>query len=306
MNDSALSVAPAVPGAPADGLEVYDFGRSATLSREHARTLEAAFETFARQWAAQLSTSIRARTHVTVEGVEMQTYDEYAHSLPATTTLVVCALPDSDARLIVQFPLTAATGWIMQMVGGRVTETPEDRVLTAIEQSLVRSVMHATLENLTHALGGLLPEGASVASIQYSPHFAQVAAASAPVIVAHLSMRVSAMAVPVTVMLPAAMVQAGLDTSGIATTATPPGLMRRQVEEAPVELALRLSARTVRPAEVLQLSVGDVLAVPHSADRPLDLVVGEHVVATAAAGSSGARLACIVTAVVSDPVEESA
>lgn len=55
------------------------------------------------------------------------------------------------------------------------------------------------------------------------------------------------------------------------------------------------------PREVLDLSVGDVIAFPHSADRPMTLVVGDQTVATAAVGTAGARLACVVTTIVPDP-----
>ncbi|WP_258567098.1 FliM/FliN family flagellar motor C-terminal domain-containing protein [Microbacterium sp. Se5.02b] len=54
--------------------------------------------------------------------------------------------------------------------------------------------------------------------------------------------------------------------------------------------------------------MGDIVSFPHSADRPLLLAVGDQTVATAAVGSAGARLACVVTSTVPDPAvaEESA
>ncbi len=184
-------------------VEVYDFGRAATLSREHARTLELAFETFARQWSAQLSGKIHVRATIAVEHVGMLTYGEYAQSLPTTTTMIVCALPDSDERLIVQVPIPTATSWIVQMVGGRVTATAEDRTFTPIEQALIRSLIGDAIDHLTGSLDGLLPTGVAVAGIQYSSQFAQVAAAGEPVIVARLSMRHGGRTVPASIMLPA-------------------------------------------------------------------------------------------------------
>lgn len=184
-------------------VEVYDFGRAATLSREHARTLELAFETFARQWSAQLSGKIHVRATIAVEHVGMLTYGEYAQSLPTTTTMIVCALPDSDERMIVQVPIPTATSWIVQMVGGRSTSTAEDRTFTPIEQALIRSLIADAIDHLTGSLDGLLPAGVAVAGIQYSSQFAQVAAAGEPVIVARLSMRHGGRTVPASIMLPA-------------------------------------------------------------------------------------------------------
>jgi flagellar motor switch protein FliM len=305
IETSAPSAMPSGSGAVSD-VEVYDFGRPATLSREHARLLEVAFETFSRQWAAQLSAKIGVRAHVSVELVAMRTYDDYAASLPATTTLVVCALPETEERVIIQFPLSAGLAWIIQMVGGRPLGEPDERPFTPIEQALIRALMVDATENLTNALGGLLPHGLTINGIQYSSQFAQVAAASELVIAVHFSMRLGDRTIPASVMLPASLVLERLTTQDTEKTdAATPAMLHRQVEATPVDLTLRLAPRAVRPQEVLSLSIGDIVGFPHSADRPLDLVVDDHIIATAAVGTSGARLACVITATPSDPAEES-
>lgn len=306
IDDGVRSAARTQTAERTPEVEVYDFGRSATLSREHARTLELAFETFSRQWSAQLSARIHVRATIAVEHVGMLTYGEYAQSLPTTTTMIVCALPDSDERLILQVPTSTATSWIMQMVGGRTTGAAEDRTFTPIEQALLRSLVVDAIEHLAGALDGLLPAGVTVAGIQYSSQFAQVAAAGEPVIVARLSMRHGGRTVPASIMLPASVLAGFAVRSSEADRAATPGLVRRQVESTPVDLALRLAPRTVLPRDVLDLAVGDILSLPHSADRPLLLAAGDQTVATAAVGSAGARLACVVTTTVLESAQESA
>ncbi|WP_404473047.1 flagellar motor switch protein FliM [Microbacterium aerolatum] len=307
IEDSARSVVqaetPTGTSSPTADITVYDFERSATLSREHARALELAFETFSRQWSADLSGKIRGRATVSVEYVRMLTYGEYAQSLPTTTALVVCALPDSAERMIVQFPSSAATAWIVQMVGGRPTTTADERTFTPIEQALIGALMRDAIDLLTKTMDGLLPQGISITGIQYNSQFAQVAAATEPVIVAQLSMRLGGRSVPTSVMLPASILSMFRNVAASDESASPE-LVRRQVEETPIELALRLSPRTMLPREVLGLSVGDLVPLPHAADRPLMLLAGDQPIATAAVGTSGARLACVVTTTVSDPASE--
>ena len=287
-------------------VELYDFGRSTTLSREHARILEMAFETFARQWGSQLSARTHGRAHIGVEAVAMETYDEYARSLPSATTLVVCALPGTDLRAVFQFPASLATAWVVQMVGGRPMDVAEGRPLTHIEQALVRALMSDAVEHLTRSLDGLLPEGMSIVGIQHSSQFTQVASAKEPVIVAQFAVRSGGQELSASVMLPASVVLTAFTTLATgAGAAVSPAAIHEQVERTPVDLALQLSPRTVRPQEVLELAVGDVLTFPHAADRPLELMVAGRPIATAAVGTSGARLACVVTATTSaaaDPV----
>lgn len=276
--------------------ELYDFGRPAALSREHTRALAGAFDAFARQWAMQLTSKIRVRSHIAVERVTLETYDEYALILPSTTTLVVCTIGGSDDRGIVEFPVPTALSWIARMVGGEVPQQLDGRALTALEQSLLRALMDDTLAHLSTALGVLLTGGMSAGSVQYNAAFAQIASAQDLFVVARFSMRLGERTEAATVALPATIVLERLSRTASAThESADPAVVRMQVEETPVELTLRLATRSVRPGDVLGLAVGDVLALPHGQDRPLDLAIGEHVVATAAVGTNGARLACVVT-----------
>lgn len=286
-------------------VELYDFGRSTTLSREHARVLEMSFEAFARQWGSLLSARTHGRSQVTVRSVSMQTYDEYGRSLPPATTLVVCALPGSDARAVIQFPASLATTWVVQMVGGRPSGDAQERPLTHIEQALMRALIADAIDHLVRSFDGVLPEGISITGIQHSSQFSQVAAANEPVIVAVLPIGYSGGTADASVMLPASVVVRAL-AGGPANAPEDalPGMIDRQVERTPVDLALRLAPRSIRPHEVLDLAVGDLITFPHTADRPLELMVGDQSIATAAVGTSGARLACVVTATTPEPAQE--
>ncbi len=274
----------------------YDFGRPAALSREHTRALAGAFDAFARLWAMQLTSKARLRAHISVEKVTLETYDEYVSTVPATTTLVLCAAEDTDDRAIIEFPVSTALLWIVKMLGGDANRPLETRALTPIEQALLRSLMDETLAHLRGSLGGLLPDELAVTAVQYNAAFAQVVSAQDLVVVARFSMRLADRTEVASIALPAAVLLARLSDTASATHAlADPDAVRLHVEETPVELTLRLASRSMRPDEVLDLSVGDVIALPHGDDRPLHLAVGDHIVATAAVGANGARLACVVT-----------
>ncbi len=296
IEDSVRSSMPAHAVLPEGEIERYDFGRPATLSREHARVLELSFETFSRQWSAQLTARTRSRVQISLDSLTLETYDEYADGLPATPLVIVAALPDSDSRVLLEVPVSTALSWIVQMLGGRGTGPAAERALTQIEQALIRALATEAMENVTNSLGGLLPAGATISGLHYSVPFAQATAAGDLVIVARMSMRVGDRTVGASVALPAPIILSGLSVDHDAPASVPPELLRQQVELSPVELALRLAPRTIRPNEVLNLSVGDVISIAHAADRPLELVVGGTQLGTAAVGTSGARLACVVTA----------
>jgi len=284
-----------VPRVPGRTVELYDFRRPTTLAREHSRVLELSFETFARQWGTQLTAKVRVVSQVTCEEVLMQTYDEYAAGLPATTAMVLCQLEGADAKAVIQFPTAAGLAWVSNMLGGASGGEHEERKFTLIEQALVRRLMEDALEDLRYSLGQMLVNPISLDAIQYNSQFAQAAATSDLMIVSTYTVRVgdntskATLAIPADLLLP----QLG-ESNPTVSSENARELITSQLTWAPVEVSLRLSPAMVNPARILDLSVGDVLHLPHPQHRPLDLTVEGQQLAQAAVGSNGSRLACVI------------
>jgi len=288
-------------------VEPYDFRRPTTLAREHARVLEVAFDTFARQWGTQLTAKLRVRSEVTSHQVQMMTYDEYASSLPATTAMVLCPLAGMTAKAVVQFPTWAAFVWVSHMLGASKVGSLPDRTFTPVEEALVRSIVEDALDDLSYSFGSLLVDEVTVGGFQYDSQFAQVAAKSDSMIVATITIGVGnrvasgTMAIPARALLP----QLG-DDDASRTTLSPRELVHQQLAAVPVDVALRITPVTVRPADVLGLAVGDLLPLPHPQHRPLEITVDGVPVGSAAVGANGSRLAGVVVSVTTDPREGTA
>lgn len=288
-----VTILQAPSGAPE--APVYDFRRPTTLAREHSRVLELAFETFARQWGTQLTAKVRVLSQVECDSVQMQTYDEYAASLPATTAMVLCELGDVTPKAVIQFPTVAALSWVNAMLGGQGTPVDHERTFTQIEHALVRRLMDDALEDLRYSLGSILLAPITVDAIQYNSQFAQAAATNELMIVAGFELRVGDNIARATLALPAVAVLPQLgETNPTHSTENARELVDAQLAQVPVDVALRLTPANVRPSVVLDLRVGDLLPLPHPQHRPFDLTVGGQTVASAALGSSGSRLACVI------------
>lgn len=284
-----------VPARSGPAVEPYDFRRPTTLAREHTRVLELALETFARQWGTQLTAKVRVVSQVTCEQVVMETYDEYASSLPSTTAMILCTIAELDARAVIQFPASAALTWVSYMLGSNTAQVVPERKFTPLEQALVRRLFDDALEDLRYSLGPLLEAAISIDTIQYNSQFAQAAATADLMIVAHFAIRVGDSSTTATLAIPA---QALLPQLGQPAVQAASGNTRDQVAAqlgwVPVEVALSLTPVLVKPSRVLGLSVGDLLTIPHAQHRPLNLTVDGETLARAAVGANGARLACVV------------
>ncbi|PYY47299.1 hypothetical protein DEJ03_05460 [Curtobacterium sp. MCLR17_043] len=275
--------------------EVYDFARPSTLAREHARVLELAFETFARQWGTQLTAKVRAVSQVTCEQVEMTTYDEYAASLPALTGMVLLPITGLTPKGVLQVPLDAALTWVSHALGASKPLPTPDRTFTPIEQALVRKIVEDALDDLRYSFGGLLAQDVTVGGFQFNSQFAQAAQKGDLMIVASFSIRVGDRIAPGTLALPAEAVLPQLgEAAAHVSRADARALLDAQLESVPVGVSLRFAPAAVLPTQVLRLAVGDVLPLPHPQHRPLTIAVDGEPVGTAAVGANGSRLAGIV------------
>ncbi|MFJ4037742.1 flagellar motor switch protein FliM [Microbacterium sp. NPDC090007] len=276
----------------------YDFRRPAQLGREHARHLEAAFETFARQWASHLTAKVRMRTHLVPRGVEVVSYQEYADTLPATTAMVAGSTADREEPCVMQIGLDDALMWVVQMLGGRTAAPIEPRPLTPIESALILQLMQEGFALLSTCLGSLLPGPVTYSGLHYTPQYLQVISPGEAVIVARFDLRVGESRSTTTVMLPTAVVVDQLaETDRGAAAAPRRGRAADHVQRTPLDVTLRVTPRVIAAGEVLDLAPGDLLRFAHPETTPLEFVVGTTPVARAVAGAQGSRLACTITAI---------
>jgi flagellar motor switch protein FliM len=282
-----------------------------TLAREYGRLLEMAFETFARLWANQLALRLRIGASAGQVSVAMRSYDEYVTSLPATTALVLCTVEPGRRTALLQFPLDSALTWVDHLLGGPGTPNAvPERELTELEQHLVRELLRRTLADLDYAFTGIAALQPEFRGIQYNPQFVQAAEAPTPVIIARFALLLEGHEVPVSVMVPGegliASMRAGQNSEQrtpeeLAADAAARARLERAVQEAPVDVRVRFRTVTVRSRDVAALAVGDLLRLRHPAARPLDVVVGDRVLAQAAVGTHGSQLAGLVVHVKEKP-----
>lgn len=283
----------------------YDFRQPMTLPREYSRVLEMAFETFSRHWSTQMMAHLRTAAQVRFESLEMRSYDEYVSSLEPVTTLLVCGIEGGRRTALIEFPLSSALMWIDRLLGGRgAPGAVEDRDLTEIEVQLIRLLMDRALKDLNYSFSTLLHLDAEIKSIQYSPQMVQAAAASTPVLVARFVMDVDGSECAASLMLPAEDVIAALRDSQASEAPEEDEELREQrealdrsVQEVPVELAVRFRPQQLSARAVAALAVGDVLGLQQSSSEPLEVVIDDLVVAHAAPGSEGPRLAALIVTV---------
>jgi flagellar motor switch protein FliM len=306
-----LSSAPGAPRASgrmsrrkSAGPEAYDFRRPTKLSREHIRTLQIAYETFARHYATLLTTSLRAVSQVSLISIEQLTYDEYMSALNNPTIIALVNLEPLPGTAILEFSMGTAMVSIDHLLGGSGGEQPE-RPLTDIEMPLLQGQIERVLGELRYAFESIVTVRPKLLGIEYNPQFVQVAGASDPMIVASFEMRVGTQECVATLCLPFGTIFPKLqnnrgdavltDTQRAAREAA-----RRNVVAGlagvPLDVAVRFQPVKMRPADLVDLSLGDVVKLGHPTTAPLSVTSAGITFAHAVPGSQGSQLACLVVA----------
>jgi flagellar motor switch protein FliM len=242
----------------------YDFRRPTKLSREHVRTLQIAYETFARQYATVLTSTLRVVSQVTLISIEQLTYDEYITALENPTVMAMVEMEPLSGVNIFEFSLSTALVCVDHMLGGPGGKQPQ-RPLTDIETPLIQGLITRVLAELRYAYEPITEIRPKLGSIEYNPQFVQAAGSSDAMIVASFEMRVGTEECVATICMPFGPLFSKLQGDGLGSTLTD---AQRQAKEAalrnitaglsgaPIDISVRFNPVTLTASELVMLRPG--------------------------------------------------
>lgn len=298
------------PTAAVHGRDVrpFDFRRPNKLSRDHVRNLQIIHETFAGQFSMVLSSSLRVISTVTVEQIGELTYEEYVRDLPTTAHLSLLSMEPLPGVALLDLPVTTALVWVDLLLGGQGRPVP-DRPLTEIEVHLVRGVLERALSDLADAFEPVRALTPEVVGHESNPQFAQIAAPSDMVVVVTLELTLATgteleptratFCYPYTLLQPILDDVAGSTEPHVRRSAVAEETRARvgtRLQVAPVELRVEFAPLRMSSRDILRLRPGDLLPLPHPADRPLTATVGGVTLFDVEPVRRGKRVAARVTA----------
>lgn len=288
----------------------YDFRHPTKLSRDHARALQIVFETFARQWGTQMTTSLRTTVATELNGISQRGYGEWVADIPDPTFMALFTAAPLRGSCVMTFDLSAVMGFVDRMLGGRGGDAQPQRIPSAIEILMVRALLDRVLREFRYSFAQLVDLQCELGNIETNPQYAQAAALTDVMVVADFGLRIGPAA-----SLTEATAQIALPYESVGAYLQPPEAdpspaaaaerrrMHRLASDAisgsPIEVGVRLNPLRMGTGDVLAMRRGDLLRIPHPTSHPLTVVVGDVPVARAVVGSSGRRLACLVV----DPKE---
>jgi flagellar motor switch protein FliM len=292
------------------GPTAYDFRRPIKLSREHVRTLQIAFETYARSCGTLLTTRLRVVSSVTLASIEQLNYDEYVASLSNPTVIAVVSIDPLPGTVLVELSSNAAMTAIDHMLGGPGGPQPE-RPLTDVEMPLLRGLLERMLGELRYGFETLVDIAPKLKEIEYNAQFLRTHQPGDAVVVASFDTKIGAEECVGSICLPFNSILPVLERQDTIELTAAERLIRDSsyrnltagLSAAPIDVAVRFQPIRMRTDDIVDLRPGDVVPLGHPTSQPLEITVNETVFAHAVPGNQGARLACLV---VPSPQETSA
>lgn len=283
----------------------YDFRRPIQLSREHSRILQLGLDGFARQATTVFTSTLRTVCSVQLRSIEQQTYSDYVDTLGASTYMTLFKPEPMPGTGILEMPVRATMVCIDHLLGGPGSDQQPDRPLTEIESAVVRGFVERLLGELRYSLEGVVGLEPQITGVEYSPQFAQAAAAGDIMVVSTFDLRIGERDFALTFVLPFSGLLPHLQVASAPTAASDreraqaavvAAKLQEQFHDVPLDVKVVFRHTTVRPDEVGNLAVGDVIRLAHPAAAPLDVTVDDVVFAHATAGTHGRRLAAQIVA----------
>ncbi len=279
----------------------YDFRKPIKLSREHVRTLQIAFETYARSCGTLFTTRLRAVSNVTLASIEQLNYDEYVASLNNPTVIAVVVLDPLPGSALMEMSSSAAMTAIDHMLGGPGGPQPE-RPLTEVEMPLLRGLLERMLGELRYGFETLVVMHPQLKEIEYNAQFLRAHQPGDACVVATFDFKIGAeetqasICLPFNTILPVLSKTETVVLSAAERAAKDLALrnLTAGLSSAPLDVAVRFQPIRMRTDDIVDLQPGDVVPLGHPTSQPLEVTVNETVFAHAVPGNQGARLACLV------------
>jgi flagellar motor switch protein FliM len=279
----------------------YDFRRPIKLSRDHIRTLQIAFETYARSCGTLLTTRLRVVSSVTLAAIEQLNYDEYVASLENPTVIAVVAIDPLPGTVLLELSSSAAMTAIDHMLGGTGGPQPQ-RPLTDVEMPLLRGLLERMLGELRYGFETLVDISPKLKEIEYNAQFLRAHQPGDAVVIASFDLKIGSEECVASICLPFNTILPVLEKQETVEL-TPAERMIRDsahrnlaagLSAAPIDVAVRFQPIRMRTEDIVDLRPGDVVTLGHPTSMPLEVTVNETVFAHAVPGNQGARLACLV------------
>ncbi len=291
-------------------VKAYDFKRPDKFSKDQIRTLYMLHESFARLLNTYLSTHLRTMVSIDVASVEQLTYQEFVQSLANPSVISILAVPPLKGNIIVEVNTEIAFAFIDRVFGGAGKSGVKVRVLTEIEEAVMKRFVETAVGHLKEAWSNVVEFFPTIEATESNPQFTQIVPPSDMVVIITVQMKLGDVEGMMNICIPYLVLEPIMSklttTFWVAASAAKDNnpqqveLLQRKIERTEVPVVVEMGRIDISIREFLTLGFGDVLQLDTKVDDSLVCRVGTRPKFYCRPGTSGKRMAVQITRVVNE------
>ena len=275
----------------------YDFTRPDKITKSKLQALEQTFADLGRKWAETMSVLLGSEVSAQVTSVERAASEAYAQTIPETSIVSVAETADLKCAACMDVPSELALRIVNRLAGGKRDISFEPRSLTPIELEIAKRFLDRLFADLSDACGRSKAVQFRISGVHQS--FRDTGFDDREMlVVACMVMNVRGLEHRVNVVVQAGLLDTLVDATephrGVRNRVPSAGVNRQAVESmlgpVPVEMAADLGCARVTLQDLLNMGIGDVIKLDHSANEPVSLRIGKQPAFQSHPGLSGNRL----------------
>lgn len=289
-------------------VKVYDFKRPDKFSKDQIRTLYMLHESFARLLNTYLSTHLRTLVNVDVASVEQLTYQEFVQSMANPSVISVLGVPPLKGNIIMEIGTEIAFAFIDRVFGGDGNTTIKTRVLTEIEDAVMRRFVNTAMSHFKEAWANVATINPFLETTESNPQFTQIVPPSDMVVIVTVQVRVGEIEGMMNICIPYLVLEPIMSklttTFWVASSISKDesednfAAIQKKLDKTQVDLIVEVGQVQITIREFLTLGFGDVLQLGTKVKEDLPCKIGKNAKFYCRPGTSGKKMAVQITKVV--------
>ncbi|MGA9120868.1 MAG: flagellar motor switch protein FliM [Bacteroidota bacterium] len=302
--DQPLPAGPTADEKKPSEVVVFDFRLPHRMSKNQLRTFQAVHESFAEALGSYLVSRLQTTVTVAVSSVDQLFYSEFVLSISSPSCLYVFRIQESDALAVLEISPQLIIAMVEHLMGGVAMGDKSARLITKIEQSIVKGIVQKALLEIQRAWKTVAELTFKLERYETEGDFVQIAPASEIVMVVSFEISIGSQKYLMNLCFPTFAlddVLAKLNIqhfSGTATGTKDPGALRsltRQLGTTHLDATAVLGETSLTLRELLHLELGDVIRTNIPLDGEVKVWVGGKPRLLGRPGVSNGKVAVKIT-----------
>ena len=289
-------------------IKVYDFKRPDKFSKDQIRTLYMLHESFARLLNTYMSSHLRTLVSVDVASVEQLTYQEFVQSIANPSVITILGVPPLKGNIIFEISTEIAFAYLDRVFGGDGTTAMKTRVLTEIEDAVMRRFVNSAMDRFKESWSNVTPMNPVLEATESNPQFTQIVPPNDMVVIVTLQTKLGEVEGFMNICIPYLVLEPIMSklttTFWVAASAAKDDksshaeVIRKKLNKTKVPFVVEVGRVQITIREFLTLGFGDVLQLNTKVKEDFPCMVGTNAKFLCRPGTFGKKLAVQITQVV--------